>query len=107
MAAVPGNFARATGDRHEREIACFARTTRLPGLWQRIRDRLRPAGQALLSPRFKVYKFERQGVTYVQINSAQDEVLTAMIVTPGAQQQLPIGSAAATPMVFVESSGQP
>lgn len=60
-----------------------------------------------LSPRFKVYKFERQGVTYVQINSAQDEVLTAMIVTPGARQQLPIGSAAGTPVVFVESTAQP
>lgn len=60
-----------------------------------------------LSPRFKVYKFERHGVTYVQINSVQDEVLTAMIVTPGAQQQLPIGSAAGTPVVFVESAVQP
>jgi hypothetical protein len=60
-----------------------------------------------LSPRFKVYKFERDGVTYVQINSAQDDVLTAMIVTPGVQQQLPIGSAAGTPVVFVESADQP
>ena len=30
LATVPGNSARASGDRHERQIARFARTTRLP-----------------------------------------------------------------------------
>lgn len=55
-----------------------------------------------LSPKFKVYTFEQHGMKYVQINSLQDEVLTVLVVTPGAQQQLPIGSAAGTPVVFVE-----
>lgn len=32
LATVPGNSARATGDRHERQIARFPRTTRLPCL---------------------------------------------------------------------------
>lgn len=55
-----------------------------------------------LSPQFKVYTFEQDGVKYVQINSLQDEVLTALIVTPGLQQQLPIGTKAGTPVVFVK-----
>lgn len=54
-----------------------------------------------LSPLFKVYTFERDGLRYVQINSLKDEVLTVLIVTPGAQQQLPLGSAAETPIAFV------
>ncbi|MDA8449218.1 hypothetical protein M4R23_07315 [Acidovorax sp. GBBC 3332] len=76
----------------------------IQGLGERI-----PAGakNISLSPQFKVYKFERDGVTYVQINSLQDEVLTALIVTPGVQQQLPIGSAAGTPVVFVDPQKLP
>jgi hypothetical protein len=34
--AVPGNSARATGDGHERQIACFDGAARLPGLWGRF-----------------------------------------------------------------------
>ncbi|MCW0366600.1 hypothetical protein NB699_001583 [Xanthomonas sacchari] len=60
-----------------------------------------------LSPHFKVYTFTQDGVKYVQINSLQDEVLTVLVVTPGAQQQLPIGSAAGTPVVFVDPAKQP
>ncbi|WP_369934849.1 hypothetical protein [Xanthomonas tesorieronis] len=74
------------------------------GLGERV-----PAGakNVSLSPHFKVYTFTQDGVKYVQINSLQDEVLTALIVTPGVQQQLPIGSAAGTPVVFVDSPKQP
>lgn len=74
------------------------------GLGERV-----PAGaqNVSLSPRFKVYTFTQDGVKYVQINSLQDEVLTALIVTPGVQQQLPIGSAAGTPVVFVDSPKRP
>lgn len=59
-----------------------------------------PAGakNISLSRLFKVYSFEKDGLKYVQINSLRDEVLTVMIVTPGAQQQLPVGSAAQVPM---------
>jgi hypothetical protein len=65
-----------------------------------------PAGakNVSLSPHFKVYTFMQDGVKYVQINSLQDEVLTALIVTPGIQRQLPIGSAAGTSMIFVDST---
>ncbi|MCW0399149.1 hypothetical protein NB688_002551 [Xanthomonas sacchari] len=76
----------------------------IEGLGERL-----PAGakNVSLSPRFKVYTFEQHGVKYVQINSLQDEVLTVLVVTPGAQQQLPIGSAAGTPVVFVDPAKQP
>ncbi|CEJ47095.1 hypothetical protein ACSAM1_16635 [Xanthomonas citri pv. bilvae] len=62
-----------------------------------------PAGakNISLSRLFKVYSFEKDGLKYVQINSLRDEVLTVIIVTPGAQQQLPVGSAAQTPMAIV------
>lgn len=60
-----------------------------------------------LSPHFKVYTFTQDGVKYVQINSLQDEVLAALIVTPGIQQQLPIGSAAGAPIIFVDFLKQP
>ncbi len=43
---VPGNSVRATGDRHERQITRFPRTTRLPGLRRSLRHRRDPAGQA-------------------------------------------------------------
>ncbi|MCC4606241.1 hypothetical protein HG421_14025 [Xanthomonas campestris pv. badrii] len=65
-----------------------------------------PAGgkNISLSPLFKVYSFEKDGLKYVQINSLKDEVLTVIVVTPGAQQQLPLGSAAETPMVVVDDA---
>ncbi|WOS42733.1 hypothetical protein [Xanthomonas rydalmerensis] len=76
----------------------------IEGLGERL-----PAGakNVSLSPKFKVYTFEQQGVKYVQINSLQDEVLTVLVVTPGAQQQLPIGSATGTPVVFVDPQKLP
>ncbi|MCW0414856.1 hypothetical protein NB689_000610 [Xanthomonas sacchari] len=43
----------------------------------------------------------------MQINSLQDEVLTVLVITPGAQQQLPIGLAAGTPVVFVDPQKLP
>ena len=46
LATVPGNPARATRDRHERQIARFPRTTCLPGLRRSLRRRHDPAGQA-------------------------------------------------------------
>ncbi|MCC5067673.1 hypothetical protein LLE67_07445 [Xanthomonas campestris] len=71
------------------------------GMGERI-----PAGakNISLSPLFKVYSFEKDGLKYVQINSLKDEVLTVIVVTPGAQQQLPLGSAAETPMVLVDDA---
>jgi hypothetical protein len=71
----------------------------IPGLGEQV-----PAGakNVSLSPHFKVYTFEQDGVKYVQINSLQDEVLTALIVTPGLEQQFSIGTKAGTPAVFVK-----
>jgi len=74
------------------------------GLGERVRA---GAKNVSLSPHFKVYIFTQDDVKYVQINSLQDEVLTALIVTPGVQQQWPIGSAAGTPVVFVDSPKPP
>lgn len=71
----------------------------IPGLGEQVPAE---AKNVSLSPQFKVYTFEQDGVKYVQINSLQDEVLTALIVTQGLQQQLPIGTKAGTPVVFVK-----
>ncbi|MBB4126211.1 hypothetical protein GGR77_001501 [Xanthomonas translucens] len=70
----------------------------IPGLGERV-----PAGakDISLSPKFKVYKFEKSGLQFVQVNSLQDEVLSVTIVTPGAQSQLPIGRAAESTMAIV------
>ena len=46
LATVPGNSARATGDRHERQITRFPRTACLPRLRHGVRYRRYPAGQA-------------------------------------------------------------
>lgn len=95
--AVSGTYASAS-----EPVAPGAQV--IEGLGERL-----PAGakNVSLSPKFKVYTFEQQGVKYVQINSLQDEVLTVLVVTPGAQQQLPIGSAAGTPVVFVDPQKLP
>ncbi|MCC4595440.1 hypothetical protein NRY95_05575 [Xanthomonas campestris pv. phormiicola] len=69
---------------------------------QGMGDRV-PAGKdnVSLSPQFKVYTFEKDGLKFVQINSLDDEVLTVISVTPGAVSRLPIGSAANEPLVVV------
>jgi len=54
-----------------------------------------------LSPLFKVYAFEKSGLKFVQINSLKDEVITVIVVTPGAESRLPIGSAAEQPLLLV------
>lgn len=47
LAPAPGNSARATGDsHHERQIACFARTSHLPGLRRCLRYGQHSARQA-------------------------------------------------------------
>jgi hypothetical protein len=51
-----------------------------------------------LSPLFKAYVFEKAGLKFVQINSARDDVITVIVVTPGAESRLPIGSAAGQPL---------
>ncbi|WP_295943416.1 hypothetical protein [uncultured Xanthomonas sp.] len=51
-----------------------------------------------LSPLFKAYVFEKAGLKFVQINSLQDDVITIIVVTPGAESRLPIGSAAGQPL---------
>ncbi|WNH45309.1 MULTISPECIES: hypothetical protein [Xanthomonas] len=53
-----------------------------------------------LSPLFKVYTFEKSGLKLVQINSLQDEVITVIVVTPGAESRLPIGTAAGQPLLL-------
>ncbi|WP_052259130.1 hypothetical protein [Xanthomonas vasicola] len=53
-----------------------------------------------LSPLFKVYTFEKSGLKFVQINSLRDEVITVIVVTPGAESRLPIGSAAGQPLLL-------
>ncbi|WP_295964742.1 hypothetical protein [uncultured Xanthomonas sp.] len=55
-----------------------------------------------LSPLFKAYVFEKAGLKFVQINSLQDEVITVIVVTPGAESRLPIGSAAGQPLPVLE-----
>ncbi|WP_231104193.1 hypothetical protein [Xanthomonas graminis] len=54
-----------------------------------------------LSPLFKVYTFEKSGLKFVQINSLRDEVIPVIVVTPGAESRLPIGSAAGQPLFLV------
>lgn len=51
-----------------------------------------------LSPLFKAYVFEKAGLKFVQINSLKDEVITVIVVTPGVESRLPIGSAAGQPL---------
>ncbi|QNH12667.1 hypothetical protein [Xanthomonas sp. SI] len=67
----------------------------IEGMGERI-----PAGKenVSLSPLFKAYTFEKAGLKFVQINSALDEVITVIVVTPGAESRLPIGSAAGQPL---------
>jgi hypothetical protein len=54
-----------------------------------------------LPPLFKAYTFEKAGLKFLQINSLQDEVITVIVVTPGAQSRLPIGSAAGQPLLLI------
>ncbi|WP_369939909.1 hypothetical protein [Xanthomonas medicagonis] len=67
----------------------------IQGMGERI-----PAGKenVSLSPLFKAYVFEKAGLKFVQINSLKDEVITVIVVTPGAESRLPIGSAAGQPL---------
>jgi len=67
----------------------------IEGMGERI-----PAGKenVSLSPLFKAYVFEKAGLKFVQINSARDDVITVIVVTPGAESRLPIGSAADQPL---------
>lgn len=65
-------------------------------------ERVPPGKQNVsLSPLFKVYTFEKSGLKFVQINSLRDEVITVIIVTPGAESRLPIGSAAGQPLPLI------
>ncbi|NYF21899.1 hypothetical protein HDC36_003375 [Xanthomonas sp. JAI131] len=70
----------------------------IQGMGERI-----PVGKknVSLSPLFKVYTFEQAGLKFAQINSLQDEVITVITVTPGAQSRLPIGSAAEQELIAV------
>jgi len=71
----------------------------IEGMGERI-----PAGKenVSLSPLFKAYTFEKAGLKFVQINSLQDEVITVIVVTPGAESRLPIGSAAKQPLLVLK-----
>ncbi|MCC4595311.1 hypothetical protein NRY95_07160 [Xanthomonas campestris pv. phormiicola] len=62
-----------------------------------------PAGKknVSLSPLFKVYTFEKSGLTFAQINSSKDEVITVLAITPGAESRLPIGLAAEEQLIAV------
>ncbi|WP_235429757.1 hypothetical protein [Xanthomonas sp. GPE 39] len=75
----------------------------IPGMGEGV-----PAGMKniSLSPKFKVYKFEKDGVRYVQVNSLKDEVLSITIVTPGVQTILPLGRAAEGTMAVVNDDKQ-
>ncbi|MCW0458957.1 hypothetical protein NB717_000025 [Xanthomonas sacchari] len=75
----------------------------IPGLGESV-----PAGakNISLSSKFKVYKFSKDGLDYVQVNSLKDEVLSVTIVTPGVQSALPIGRAAETTMAVVNDDKQ-
>lgn len=70
----------------------------IQGLGERV-----PAGKknVSLSPLFKVYTFEKSGLTFAQINSSKDEVITVLSLTPGAQSRLPIGLAAEEQLLVV------
>ncbi|MCW0453838.1 hypothetical protein [Xanthomonas sacchari] len=66
-------------------------------------ERVPPGKQNVsLSPLFKVYTFEKSGLKFVQINSLRDDVITVIVVTPGAESRLPIGSAAGQPLLLVD-----
>jgi len=71
----------------------------IEGMGERI-----PAGKenVSLSPLFKAYVFEKAGLKFVQINSLQDDVITVIVVTPGAESRLPIGSAAKQPLLVLK-----
>ncbi|WP_241093450.1 hypothetical protein [Xanthomonas sp.] len=64
-----------------------------------------PAGKenVSLSPLFKAYVFEKAGLKFVQINSLRDDVITVIVVTPGAESRLPLGSAAGQPLPVLQS----
>ncbi|MBB5940794.1 hypothetical protein [Xanthomonas sp. 3307] len=65
-------------------------------------ERVPPGKQNVsLSTLFQVYTFEKSGLKFVQINSLRDEVLTVIVVTPGAESRLPIGSAAGQPLLLI------
>lgn len=66
-------------------------------------ERIPPGKQNVsLSPLFKAYVFEKAGLKFVQINSLKDEVITVVVVTPGAESRLPIGSAAGQPLLVLK-----
>ncbi|WP_230598228.1 hypothetical protein [Xanthomonas albilineans] len=66
-------------------------------------ERVPPGKQNVsLSPLFKAYVFEKAGLKFVQINSLQDDVITVIVVTPGAESRLPIGSAAGQPLLVLK-----
>ncbi|WP_249027691.1 hypothetical protein [Xanthomonas cucurbitae] len=71
----------------------------IEGMWERI-----PAGKenVSLSPLFKAYVFEKAGLKFVQINSLKDEVITVIVVTPGAESRLTIGSAGNQPLLVMK-----
>ncbi|CBA14786.1 hypothetical protein [Xanthomonas albilineans] len=75
----------------------------IPGMGESV-----PSGvkNISLSPKFKVYKFEKDGLRYVQVNSLKDEILSITIVTPGVQTILPLGRAAEGAMAVVNDDKQ-
>ncbi|WP_295937066.1 hypothetical protein [uncultured Xanthomonas sp.] len=98
-AAIAAPYANAA------ELAPLNRGDVIQGMGERL-----PTGKknVSLSPLFKVYTFEKAGLTFVQINSLKDEVLTVLTVTPGAEGRLPIGSAAEEQMISVnDEKNQP
>ncbi len=70
----------------------------IQGMGERV-----PAGKknVSLSPLFKVYTFEKSGLTFAQINSSKDDVITVLAITPGAESRLPIGLAAEEQLLVV------
>ncbi|SOO31935.1 conserved exported hypothetical protein [Xanthomonas phaseoli pv. phaseoli] len=62
-------------------------------LIQGMGERL-PAGKAnvSLSPRYKVYVFEKNGLKFVQINALNNDVLAVLPLVPGATSHLPIAT---------------
>ena len=77
----------------------------IQGMGERV-----PAGKknVSLSPLFKVYTFEKAGLTFAQLNSLKDELITVITVTAGVQSRLPIGTAAKEPMLVInDAKGRP
>ncbi|NYF19406.1 hypothetical protein HDC36_000843 [Xanthomonas sp. JAI131] len=67
-------------------------------------ERVPPGKKSVsLSPLFKVDTFEKSGLKFVQINYLRDEVITVIVVTPGAESRLPIGSAAGQPLLLINN----